>query len=112
MAPKRSSLFGSAASKSATDPETTSEDQAASAPDLEAAPTRAPAPPAPTEPSSASRYPKAKTREGKRVATVYLDREALRQLQKIGFDEETTIQALLVEGVNAVFERRGLSRIA
>ncbi len=112
MAPKRSSLFGSAASKSAIDPETMSEDQAASAPEQEAAPTRAPAAPALTEPPPASRYPKAKTREGKRVATVYLDREALRQLQKIGFDEETTIQALLVEGVNAVFERRGLSRIA
>ncbi|MGI4763567.1 MAG: ribbon-helix-helix domain-containing protein [Janthinobacterium lividum] len=111
MAPKRSSLFGSAASKSATDPETMSEDQAP-APELDAAPTRAPAPPALTEPSPANRYPKAKTREGKRVATVYLDREALRQLQKVGFDEETTIQALLVEGVNAVFERRGLSRIA
>jgi hypothetical protein len=58
------------------------------------------------------KYPIAKTREGRRAATVYLDKEALRQLQKIAFDEETTIQALLAEGVNSVFTARGLSRIA
>ena len=58
------------------------------------------------------KYPVAKTREGKRVATVYLEPEALRQLKRIGFDEETTVQELLVEGINAVFEKRGLSRIA
>src|SRR4051794_7902027 len=58
------------------------------------------------------KYPVAKTREGKRVATVYLEKEALRQLQKLAFDEETTIQALLVEGVNNVFASRSLSRIA
>jgi hypothetical protein len=43
---------------------------------------------------------------------VYLEKEALRQLQKIAFDEETTIHALLAEGVNGVFAARGLSRIA
>ena len=74
------------------------------------------APPVPTaviEPEVQERkYPVAKTREGRRAATVYLDKEALRQLQKIAFDEETTIQALLAEGVNSVFAARGLSRIA
>ncbi len=95
MAAKRSSLFGNVAPK----------------------PTVAQAPatihdPGPEAAPPAARYQKAKTREGKRVATVYLDREALRQLQKIAFDEEATIQALLVEGINAVFERRDLSRIA
>ena len=58
------------------------------------------------------RYPVAKTREGKRVATVYLEREALKQLSRIALDEDTTVQALLVEGINAVFQARGLSRIA
>ncbi len=103
MAAKRSSLFGGVTPKGADETSVTSQtivhdllQAAASVP--EAAP--------------AGRYPKAKTREGKRVATVYLEREALRQLQKIAFDEEVTIQALLVEGINAVFERRGLSRIA
>jgi hypothetical protein len=58
------------------------------------------------------KYPVTKTHEGKRVATVYLEPEALRQLKRIGFDEERTVQDLLIEGVNAVFEKRGLSRIA
>jgi hypothetical protein len=70
----------------------------------------APAPMQDAEP--ARKYPVAKTREGKRVATVYLEPEALRQLKRIGFDEEKTVQELLTEGVNAVFEKRGLSRIA
>jgi hypothetical protein len=71
------------------------------------------APAATIEPEAQGRkYPVAKTREGRRAATVYLDKEALRQLQKIAFDEETTIQALLAEGVNGIFAARGLSRIA
>jgi len=93
---KRSSLFGGAVEAK---------------PDL-------PAPSTPVTESTQSpeaqvrKYPIAKTREGKRVATVYLDKEALRQLQKLAFDEETTLQALLVEGVNNVFASRSLSRIA
>ena len=103
MAPKRSSLFGGTApARAPAEPDATSE----------AAPSPAPAEPAAVEPAPAGRYPKAKTREGKRVATCYLEREAHRQLQKIVFDEETTMQDLLVEGINAVFEKRGLSRIA
>ncbi len=69
-------------------------------------------PPVETTEVPARKYPVAKTREGKRVATVYLEKEALRQLQKLAFDEETTLQALLVEGINSVFAARGLSRIA
>jgi hypothetical protein len=102
MTVKRSSLFSIPAA-------------APSAPTVETpAPTRVSvAPPAAPEPElQARKYPVAKTREGKRVATVYLEKEALRQLQKLAFDEETTIQALLTEGVNSVFAARGLSRIA
>ena len=110
MATKRSSLFGTAAAKSPAGPDPGPEDQVSAAP--EAAQARQPPAPTLTEPASTGASPKAKTREGKRVATVYLEREALRQLQKIRFDEETTIQDLLIEGVNAVFEKRGLSRIA
>lgn len=56
--------------------------------------------------------PVAKTREGRRAATICLDKKTLRQLQKSAFDEETTIQDLLAEGINGVFAARGLSRIA
>jgi hypothetical protein len=90
---KRASLFG----KSAPEP-------------IPAVPVAVPPPASAEEP--ARKYPVAKTREGKRVATVYLEPEALRQLKRIGFDEERTVQDLLIEGVNAVFEKRGLSRIA
>lgn len=58
------------------------------------------------------KHPVASTRQGKRVATVYLEPEAWKQLQVIALEEETTIQALLSEGVNHVFEKRGKSRIA
>lgn len=58
------------------------------------------------------RYPKASTREGKRVVTAYLDPEAFRQLKRIAADEDRQQQDLLLEGINAVFEKRGLSRIA
>ena len=116
MSAKRSSLFGSPAPKPPAEPEVATEAGVPTPePEASAVPARAPAAAAAaavSEPVPAARYPKAKTREGKRVATVYLEHEALRQLQKIAFDEETTIQALLVEGVNAVFERRRLSRIA
>ncbi len=95
---KRSSLFSIA-------PDTREADTAPPSP--VAAP-----PPIETLESASRKYPIAKTREGKRVATVYLEKEALRQLQKLAFDEETTLQALLVEGVNSVFAARGLSRIA
>ena len=102
---KRSSLFGSTSTPAAP-----AVPAAASEPAQVAI---APAAPIPTAAeASGRRYPVAKTREGKRVATVYLEREALRQLQKVAFDEETSIQALLVEGINAVFQARGLSRIA
>ena len=61
---------------------------------------------------STPKYPKASTREGKRVVTAYLDPEAFRQLKRIAADEDRQQQDLLLEGINAVFEKRGLSRIA
>ena len=96
---KRSSLFGSAAPAAAA-PKAVPGDVMVADPPAVAMP-----------PSTARKYPVAKTREGKRVATVYLEREALKQLSRIALDEDTTVQALLVEGVNAVFQSRGLSRI-
>ncbi len=96
---KRSSLF-SIATETTRDPEP-----------VQVAPVPLPPAAEPLE-TNGRKYPVAKTREGKRVATVYLEKEALRQLQKLAFDEETTLQALLVEGVNSVFATRGLSRIA
>lgn len=62
--------------------------------------------------SSARRYPIAKTREGKRVVSAYVDEEAFIQLKMLAIRERKSVQALLVDGLNAVFEARGLNRIA
>ena len=59
-----------------------------------------------------ARYPKASTREGKRVVTAYLAPEAFRQLKRLAADEDAQQQDLLIEGINLLFEKRGLSRIA
>ncbi len=58
------------------------------------------------------KFPVASTREGKRSATLYLDPVALKQLQLVALDEGASLQSLLIEGVNAVFEKRGKPRIA
>lgn len=102
---KRPSLFGTKAAPAAPaalEPET-------DAPKV-AEPASASAPP--VEPASPTRYPKASTREGKRVVTAYISPEAFRQLKRISADEDAQVQDLLAEGLNAVFEKRGLSRIA
>ncbi len=104
---KRASLFGAAGPK-LVEPDNKAVEAATDAASQPGPPHDSAAP----EAESRRKYPVAKTREGKRVATVYLEPEALKQLKRIGFDEETTVQELLVEGINAVFEKRGLSRIA
>lgn len=97
---KRPSLFA-VSSKEATKPDAV----ASEASRVEAAPPKV------TLPASVSAT-RPKSRQGKRIASVYLEPEALRQIQKIAFDEETTVQALLCEGINAVFEARSLTRLA
>ncbi|WP_425305425.1 ribbon-helix-helix domain-containing protein [Chthonobacter albigriseus] len=91
---KRASLFKDAAS-SKTAP--------ATGPAEESTPVR-------SEQSRA--YPVATTRQGKRAVTCYVDPAAWKQLKAISLDEERTVQDLLVEGVNAVFEKYGRGRIA
>lgn len=98
----RASLFGGAA-QGAT----------ASVNAREIEPVPAPEAPAELPPAApAVRYPKASTREGKRVVTAYLSQEAFRQLKMIAAAEDCQQQELLLEGINAVFEKRGKSRIA
>ena len=101
MTTKRSSLF--AALKAI---ETASVPAANDA----AASVAAPNPASVAEPSR--RYPVASTRQGKRVTGVYLSDEALAQLKIIAARERKTLQALMQEAVNGLFEGRGLSRIA
>lgn len=105
---KRPSLFGNKAASAPDDERTPVERAKAAADDMGTASTAA----AIREAVSSPRYPKASTREGKRVVTAYLDPEAFRQLKRIAADEDMQQQDLLIEGINAVFAARGLSRIA
>lgn len=54
----------------------------------------------------------ASTREGKRNLTAYVEEEAFMQFKILAVRENTTVQDLLVEGVNAVFKARGLPPLA
>lgn len=106
---KRPSLFSNKAPAAAESNDQVSVERAKSAAVLMDAAATAPAI---REAVSSPRYPKASTREGKRVVTAYLDPEAFRQLKRIAADEDMQQQDLLLEGINAVFAARGLSRIA
>ena len=90
---KRSSLFSVPATATATAPEA----PIATIPELPA--------------DVGRRGPVPKSRAGKRAITAYLDDEAHQQLQMLMVTERTTMQALLLEGVNAVFAKRGRSRL-
>jgi len=81
------------------------------APEAAAAVASAPAAPAASvEEKSKSSRPA--TRIGKRAATTYIDPAAWKQVQMIAIDEDTSVEALLREGLNAVFAARNLTRLA
>lgn len=106
MSMKRPSLFGSKAAAVETlqpQPNRPAELQAKIVAGLDVAP---------AQDTTGRRYPVASTRQGKRVTGVYLSDEALAQLKMIAVRERKTVQAVMVEAVNQLFESRGLSRIA
>lgn len=63
----------------------------------------------PSTPKPSAGRPKA--REGKRAAMVWLDPAAVRQLNQIALDEDTTVQALMEEAIGALFVSRGKPRL-
>lgn len=77
-----------------------------------AAPTRAsePEPDAPRPPLKPSRG-RASTREGKRAMQVWLAPEAVLQMNYLALDEDTTVQALMEEAVEALFRAKGKARL-
>lgn len=91
---KRPSLFGSRPAPAAEAPAPIAEEKL------------------PVEAVSNRKHPVAKSREGKRNVTAYVDEEVMTQLKIICAHERMTMQDLLIEGIDAVFERRGKSRIA
>lgn len=77
-----------------------------------ATPTRAskPKPDAPRPPFKPSRG-RASTREGKRAIQVWLAPEAVLQMNYLALDEDTTVQALMEEAVEALFRAKGKARL-
>lgn len=65
------------------------------------------------EPANTEPQPKrTRARAGKRGVAFWLDPEPFRQLGAIGFDEERSVQSLMEEAVDLLFQSRGKPRIA
>lgn len=62
------------------------------------------------KPSSSTILPP--SRQGKKAITGYFDPAVSRQLRQLALDKDTTIQALLSEGLNELFIKYGKSPIA
>lgn len=64
-----------------------------------------------TKPISA-RAGMAPSRIGKKGVTFYLEPDVVKQLRTISVNEETTLQALMIEAANMLFKSRGKAEIA
>lgn len=71
----------------------------------------APKPVHPVDRDLAAARPPAATKPGKGT-TVHLTTAAAKELKKLAADRETTVHALMIEGVNLVFKQYGLPQIA
>ena len=69
-----------------------------------------PEPDAPRPPLKPSRG-RASTWEGKRAMQVWLAPEAVLQMNYLALDEDTTVQALMEEAVEALFRAKGKARL-
>lgn len=52
------------------------------------------------------------SRVGKKGVTFYLEPDAVKQLRTLSINEDTTLQALMVEASNMLFESRKKAKIA
>lgn len=75
------------------------------------APVTVAAPMPPEQPATASGS-RAPSRRGKKAIGGYFDPLASKQLRKLGLDRDVSVQDLLQEALNDLFEKHGLSRIA
>lgn len=55
---------------------------------------------------------KAAAREGRQFAAVHVKPEVIKQLKMLGIQQDKTIQSLMVEAINELFQKYGVSRIA
>ncbi len=61
---------------------------------------------------SGTRAGLAPSRVGKKGVTFYLEPAAVKQLRTVSLEEDTTLQALMIEAANMLFKSRGRAEIA
>jgi hypothetical protein len=74
--------------------------------------TRQPHRASPASPTSAQPGKRTPGRQGKRGVAFWLEPEAFRQLGAMAFEEERSVQSLMEEAVDLMFQSRGKPRIA
>ena len=55
---------------------------------------------------------KAAGREGRQFVAAHVKPEVIKQLKMLGIQQDKTIQSLMVEAINELFQKYGVSRIA
>jgi hypothetical protein len=72
----------------------------------------APAPPPVEEQATPGTSAKGKSRQGRQFIAAHVVPEAAKQFKLLAVQQDRTTQALLVEAINDLFAKYGLSRIA
>ena len=68
--------------------------------------------PGPVEPSPEANAKRSQSRQGKRGVAFWLDPLPFKELRSIGLDEDRSLQSLMEEAVDLLFETRGKHRMA
>jgi len=66
--------------------------------------------PAPSQPATQPELPP--SRRGKKIISAYFDPAVARQLKQLALDHDSTVQALLTEALNDLFEKYNQKPIA
>jgi hypothetical protein len=66
-------------------------------------------PPPPTEPAALPDAKRSASRVGRKAIYAWVDPAEHRKLKKLSFDTERSIDALVTEGVQLLFEKHGVS---
>ena len=71
-----------------------------------------PAPPAPSDRKPEPDAHRAPSRRGRKAVTIYLDTAAHRQLRMLALEQSRSVQDLMTEATNDLFQKHGKARIA
>ena len=71
-----------------------------------------PAPPTPSAPEPEPDAHRPPSRRGRKAVTIYLDTAAHRQLRMLALEQSRSVQDLMTEATNDLFQKLGKARIA